>query len=211
MKKMHLTYVGVAAREGNIFFLKKAIEWGADVSEIKELDLSGRQMKELPDFPWEKLENLKILDLEGNNLDLIPAALTYLPLLEKVVCTPPLPFPSLPIFSPFLASFPSCFPFLFPPLSTLPFFPSSFKQQGIYFSCFHFLPSSLLNLPLSFFSYPLSLLFLSFVCFFLFFWLISIFLASCLLLPLFLLSFSPPSLLLLPFLPPFCLLLSFHN
>ena len=157
MKKMHLTYVGVAAREGNIFFLKKAIEWGADVSEIKELDLSGRQMKELPDFPWEKLENLKILDLEGNNLDLIPAALTYLPLLEKVVCTP---LPSL--LYPLLSLPPLLLLFPFPSLSSLPF-PSflprsnnkAYTSPASIFSrlpCLICLfPSSLILFPFSFF------------------------------------------------------------
>jgi Leucine-rich repeat (LRR) protein len=68
-----------------LFFLRKAIEWGADCSEIKELDLAGRQLKDLPAFPWEKLENLRMLDLEGNNLDIIPVSLAFLPQLERVV------------------------------------------------------------------------------------------------------------------------------
>jgi len=85
--KSQLTYVGVAAREGNLLFLQKAItDWGADALLIKELDLTGRQMKDLPQkFPWNKLENLRVLDLSGNNLDLIPEEFIHLPWLEKVV------------------------------------------------------------------------------------------------------------------------------
>lgn len=53
--------------------------------EIKEIDLTGKQLKELPDFPWSKFENLKTIDLSGNNLDVIPVAFIHLPQLEKVV------------------------------------------------------------------------------------------------------------------------------
>ena len=81
-----MTYAGVAAREGNTAFLKKAItEWKADPLEIKDLDLTGRQLKELPDFPWSLLVNLRTIDLSGNNLDVIPAEFITLPQLEKVV------------------------------------------------------------------------------------------------------------------------------
>lgn len=68
--------------------MKKAIlDWNADPLEIKDLDLTGRQLKELPtDFPWSKLENLRSIDLSGNNLDVIPADFITLPQLEKVVC-----------------------------------------------------------------------------------------------------------------------------
>lgn len=69
--------------------MKKAIlDWQADPLEIKDLDLTGRQLKELPNFPWSKLENLKTIDLSGNNLDVIPVAFIHLPQLEKVVRKP---------------------------------------------------------------------------------------------------------------------------
>ena len=42
-------------------------------------------MKELPDFPWEKLESLRFLDLEGNSLEYLPSSLCSLPQLERVV------------------------------------------------------------------------------------------------------------------------------
>lgn len=75
----------MAAREGNLSILKLAIERGADPLEVKDLDLVGRQLKELPDFPWEKLESLRFLDLEGNSLEFIPSSLCLLPQLERVV------------------------------------------------------------------------------------------------------------------------------
>lgn len=57
--------------------------------EIKDLDLTGRQLKELPPFPWSKLENLRTIDLSGNNLDVIPVPFIHLPQLEKVVSASP--------------------------------------------------------------------------------------------------------------------------
>jgi Leucine-rich repeat (LRR) protein len=47
--------------------------------------LAGRQLKDLPPFPWEKLENLRVLDLEGNNLDIIPVSIAFLAQLERVL------------------------------------------------------------------------------------------------------------------------------
>lgn len=81
-----MTYIGVAAREGNTNFLKAAIsQFDADPLEIKDLDLTGRQLREFPDLPWSKLENLRTIDISGNNIDVVPVPLIHLPQLEKVV------------------------------------------------------------------------------------------------------------------------------
>lgn len=65
--------------------LQLAISLGQDLSEVKELDLSGKQLNELPaEFPWAKLDALRTLDLDGNNLDMLPGAIANLPLLERV-------------------------------------------------------------------------------------------------------------------------------
>ena len=81
----HLSYIGIAAREGSLGVLQLAISLGHDLSEVRELDLSGKQLSELPaEFPWSKLEALRSLDLDGNNLDMLPGSIANLDLLERV-------------------------------------------------------------------------------------------------------------------------------
>ena len=53
--------------------------------EIKELDLTGKQLNEIPELPWERFNNLRSVDLSGNNLDIVPIDFANIPQLERVV------------------------------------------------------------------------------------------------------------------------------